>query len=163
MAKLWSCSNAYNQIPTVKRIIIFLLIIALIIFSVIFFDIGSYLTFSELKDKQAQLQSLVSENPFLSAGIYFIIYVVATAISIPGALIFTLAGGALFGLLYGTLLVSFASTIGALLAFIVARYFLHEYVQNRFASRLTFINKKIKEEGAFYLLFLRLVPVFPFV
>lgn len=146
-----------------NRIIIFLLIIALIIFSVIFFDIGSYLTFSELKDKQAQLQSLVSENPYLSAGIYFLIYVIATAISIPGALIFTLAGGALFGFLYGTLLVSFASTIGALLGFLVARYFLHDYVQTRFASRLTLINKKVKEEGALYLLFLRLVPVFPFV
>ena len=163
MAKYWSRSNAYKQIPTVKRIIIFLLIIALIIFSVIFFDIGSYLTFSELKDKQTQLQSYVTDNPFVSAGIYFLIYVFATALSIPGALIFTLAGGALFGFLFGTLLVSFASTLGALLGFLVARYFLHDYVQSRFANRLTLINKKIKQEGALYLLFVRLVPVFPFV
>jgi len=87
---------------------------------------------------------------------------VATAASIPGAAILTLAGGALFGLLNGTILVSFASTIGALFAFLVSRYFLHDFVQNKFTDRLQTINKKIEKEGAFYLLFLRLVPVFPF-
>ena len=145
-----------------KRIIIFLIIIASIIFAAVFFDIGSYLSFSELKARQAELQALVSQRPITSALLYFVVYVLATAVSIPGAAILTLAGGALFGLLKGTILVSFASTIGALLAYLVARYFLHDYVQNKFADRLKIINTKVKQEGAYYLLFLRLVPVFPF-
>ena len=145
-----------------KRIIIFLVIVALIIFGFTYFDVGNYLTFSELKERQSELQSLVNSKPFIAAAIYFSIYVIATAVSLPGAFIFTLAGGALFGLTQGTLLVSFASTIGALLAYLVARYFLHDFVQNKFSDRLTLINRKVEEEGAFYLLFLRLVPVFPF-
>ncbi len=145
-----------------NRIIIFLVIAALIIFGITYFDVGSYLTFNELKERQSELQSLVNNNPFTAAAIYFSLYVIATSISLPGAFIFTIAGGALFGLTQGTVLVSFASTIGALLAYLVARYFLHDFVQNKFSDRLELINRKIKEEGAFYLLFLRLVPVLPF-
>lgn len=145
-----------------KRIIIFLLIIASIIFGVIYFDISNYLTFSELKERQSDLQTLVSNNPVSAVGLFFLFYVIATSVSLPGAFIFTLAGGALFGLVEGTILVSFASTIGALCAYIIARYFLHDFVQIKFSSRLELINKKVREEGAFYLLFLRLVPVFPF-
>jgi pyruvate/2-oxoglutarate dehydrogenase complex dihydrolipoamide dehydrogenase (E3) component/uncharacterized membrane protein YdjX (TVP38/TMEM64 family) len=146
----------------VKRIIIFLVIIASIIFGVAFFDLTSYLTFDELKQRQSELQSLVSDNSFAAAAIFFLVYVLATSVSFPGALILTLAGGALFGLVQGTLLISFASTIGALFAFLVARYFLHDFVQNKFSDRLTLINQKVEKEGAFYLLFLRLVPAFPF-
>ncbi len=146
----------------VKRIIIFLAIIASIIFCVIAFDLEKYLTFAELKSRQSELQSLVNNNPFTSAAIYFLIYVLATAASLPGALIITLSGGALFGLFKGTVLVSFASTLGALLAFLIARFFLHDYVQNKFPERLKLINQKVKQEGAYYLLFLRLVPIFPF-
>ena len=145
-----------------KRIIIFLVIIASIIFGVAFFDLTSYLTFDELKQRQSELQSLVSDNSFAAAAIFFLVYVLATSVSFPGALILTLAGGALFGLVQGTLLISFASTIGALFAFLVARYFLHDFVQNKFSDRLTLINQKVEKEGAFYLLFLRLVPAFPF-
>ena len=145
-----------------KRIIIFLLIIALIIFSVIVFDVQNLFTLSALKEKQEQLQTTVDSHPFYSASIFFISYVIFAGLSLPGVIIFTLAAGALFGLLQGTILVSFASTIGAFLAFLVARFFLHDTVQERFSSRLTTINRKINSEGAFYLLFLRLVPVFPF-
>ena len=145
-----------------KRIIIFLAIIASIIFAVSYFDIGSYLSFSELKARQAEFQTSVEQNPVTSAAIYFIIYILATAASIPGAVILTLAGGALFGLFKGTLLVSFASTIGALIAYLAARYFMRDFVQNKFSDRLTVINNKIQQEGASYLLFLRLVPIFPF-
>ena len=145
-----------------KRIIIFLVIIASIIFAGILFDIGSYLTFSQLKQHQFELQAMVSSKPVLAASIFFLAYVVATSVSLPGAFIFTLTGGALFGLVKGTILVSFASTIGALFAYFVARYFLHDFVQNKFADRLELINKKVIKEGAFYLLFVRLVPVFPF-
>ena len=145
-----------------KRIIIFLLLAASIIFSIIYFDIGSLTGFSELKARQLELQALVNDNPRRSAAIFFLVYVAAAAVSIPGALVFTLAGGALFGLLKGTLLVSFASTIGALLAFLAARYFLRASVQNKFSPRLAFINRKIQQEGAFYLLFVRLAPGLPF-
>ena len=138
------------------------MIIALIIFGMTYFDISSYLTFSELKQRQSELQSLVNNNAFTAAAIFFLSYVIATSVSLPGAFIFTLAGGALFGLVQGTILVSFASTIGALFAYLVARYFLHDFVQNKFSDRLKLVNQKIDEEGVFYLLFLRLVPVFPF-
>ena len=145
-----------------KRIIIFLAIIASIILIAIYFDIGNQLTFSELKDRQNDLQALVNQHAFAAAVIYFFAYIVATAVSLPGAFILTLAGGALFGLAKGILLVSFASTIGALLAYLVARYFLNDFIQNKFAQRLKIINKKINQEGAFYLLTIRLIPVFPF-
>jgi uncharacterized membrane protein YdjX (TVP38/TMEM64 family) len=140
----------------VKRIIIFLVLIASIIFAVVFFDVASYLSFEQLKQRQSELQSLINNNVFASAAIYFLAYVAATSVSLPGALILTLAGGALFGLVQGTILISFASTIGALLAFLVVRYFLHDFVQNKFSERLKFINDKVKQEGAYYLLFVRL-------
>ena len=145
-----------------NRIIIFLVLIASIIFGVVFFDLASYLTFDELKQRQSELQALVGDNAFASASIFFLLYVIVTGVSLPGALILTLAGGALFGLTQGIILISFASTIGALLAFLVARYFVHDFVQSKFSERLALVNKKVNEEGAFYLLFLRLVPVFPF-
>lgn len=145
-----------------KRIIIFLVIIAAIIFSAIAFDIGSLLSFDQLKERQADLQMLIEDNPLISAAVFLLIYIAATAISIPGAVILTLAGGALFGLAQGTVLVSFASTLGALFAFLVSRYFLHDFVQNKFSDRLETINLKVAKDGAFYLLFLRLVPLFPF-
>ena len=139
-----------------------MVLIASIIFAVVFFDVASYLSFEQLKQRQSELQSLINNNVFVSAAIYFLAYVAATSVSLPGALILTLAGGALFGLVQGTILISFASTIGALLAFLVVRYFLHDFVQNKFSERLKFINDKVKQEGAYYLLFVRLVPVFPF-
>ena len=126
------------------------------------FDLQNLFTLAALKEKQVQLQGAVNNNPLYSATIFFIAYVVFAGLSLPGVVIFTLAAGALFGILQGTILVSFASTIGAFVAFLVARYLLHDSVQQKFANRLTTINRKIKSEGAFYLLFLRLVPVFPF-
>lgn len=145
-----------------KRIIIFLLIVASIILAAFYSDIGSYLSFEELKNRQHEFQSLVTSNPFTAAATFFAIYILATAISLPGATILTLAGGALFGFIEGLLLVSFASSIGALFAYFVARFFLKDFVQNKFSERLKIINHKIEQEGAWYLLFLRLVPVFPF-
>lgn len=156
------CRQQQAQATTVKRIIIFLFIIALIIIGVIAFDVQSLFTLSEFKEKQDQLRTTVASHPFRSAAIFFISYVIFAGLSLPGVIIFTLAAGALFGLIQGAILVSFASTIGAFLAFLVARFFLHDSVQERFSDRLVTVNRKIKTEGAFYLLFLRLVPVFPF-
>ena len=146
-----------------KKIILFIALLITAGVSFVVLDLGMLFTLGELKEKQAQLQALVEANPFTSALLFSLGYIIATGISIPGALIFTLAGGALFGLVTGSIIISFASSIGALLAFLITRYFLHDFVQEKYSRQLKVINQRVKEEGIYYLLFLRLVPVFPFV
>lgn len=136
--------------------------VALLIWAYVAFDLGRLLTLEHLKSSRDQLQGLFAEQPALTLGIYFAVYVIATAASFPGAVILTLAAGALFGFWLGLLVVSFASSLGALLAFLVARYLLRDTVQRRFVRTLTPINEGIARDGVFYLLTLRLVPVFPF-
>lgn len=119
-------------------------------------------TFSELKTRQAELQALYHMNPAWTIAAYLIIYIASTALSLPGATILTLAGGALFGLGTGLVLVSFASTIGATLAMVFARFLLRDFVENKFRDRLAAINAGLKREGGFYLFTLRLIPLFPF-
>jgi pyruvate/2-oxoglutarate dehydrogenase complex dihydrolipoamide dehydrogenase (E3) component/uncharacterized membrane protein YdjX (TVP38/TMEM64 family) len=126
------------------------------------FDLGQYLNLQTLKAQQAAIQNFHTGNPLLSSALYFAVYVVTTALSLPGAALLTLAGGAVFGLLWGTLIVSFASTIGATLAFLMSRFLLRDWVEKRFGQRLAPIDAGIRREGAFYLFTLRLVPVFPF-
>ncbi|UOD50042.1 FAD-dependent oxidoreductase [Orrella daihaiensis] len=126
------------------------------------FDLGQLLTLESLKNSRNQLLGLYAHQPALTFSIYFAIYLIATAASFPGAVILTLAGGALFGFWLGLLVVSFASSLGALLAFLLARYFLHDAVQSRFTRTLTPINEGVKRDGVFYLMTLRLVPIFPF-
>jgi dihydrolipoamide dehydrogenase len=125
-------------------------------------DFGQYFNLEYLKSQQAAIENWRAANPVKAVVIYSTIYIVVTALSLPGAVIMTLAGGALFGLLWGTVIISFASTIGATLAFIIARYLFHDWVQEKFGNRLQAINEGIRKEGAFYLFSLRLVPVFPF-
>ncbi|MFN2355801.1 MAG: TVP38/TMEM64 family protein, partial [Desulfopila sp.] len=127
-----------------------------------FFDLDRHLTLEGIKEAQAQLESWRSGAPLLTAFSFLAIYVVVTALSLPGAAVLTLAAGAFFGLLWGVVIVSFASTFGATLAFLVARFILRDSVQNRFGDRLQTINRGVEREGAFYLFTLRLVPVFPF-
>ena len=126
------------------------------------FDLGQYLNLRTLKEQQAAIQAFQAAQPLLSIVIYFLVYVVATALSLPGAALLTLAGGAVFGLLWGTVIVSFASTVGATLAFLMSRFLLRDWVENRFGQRLAAIDQGVRREGAFYLFTLRLVPVFPF-
>ena len=126
------------------------------------FDLGQYLNLQTLKDKQAAIKAFHADNPFLSSAAYFIIYVLATALSIPGAALLTLAGGAVFGLFWGTVIISFASTIGATLAFLMSRFLLRDWVTRRFGQRLAAVDQGVHREGALYLFTLRLVPVFPF-
>lgn len=126
------------------------------------FDLDRALTFEALKQSQARFAALYAESPWLVAGGFFTLYVVVTALSLPGAVIMTLAGGALFGVVIGTVLISFASTIGATLAFLVSRYLLRDTLQRRFGDKLTAFNNGILQDGAFYLFTLRLVPLFPF-
>ncbi len=125
-------------------------------------DLGRYLSLEYFKQQQAAIETWRAAQPAKAALIYFLAYVAVTGLSLPGAAVMTLAGGAIFGLLWGTLLVSFASTAGATLAFLASRFLLREWVQQRFGERLRAINAGIAREGGFYLFTLRLVPVFPF-
>jgi pyruvate/2-oxoglutarate dehydrogenase complex dihydrolipoamide dehydrogenase (E3) component/uncharacterized membrane protein YdjX (TVP38/TMEM64 family) len=130
--------------------------------SFLVFDLQSYLNLTYLKTQHEHFQSYYENHKLITLAAYFILYVLVTAISFPGATVLTLAGGALFGLGTGLLLVSFASTIGATLAFLAARTLLYDFVQGKFGDRLDTINEGIKREGGFYLFTLRLVPLFPF-
>ncbi|MEA1604866.1 FAD-dependent oxidoreductase [Pseudomonas spirodelae] len=126
------------------------------------FDIGQYLNLEALKAQQVALNAQVAEQPWLAAGLFFLAYVAVTALSLPGAALMTLLGGALFGLIEGFVLISFASTLGASLAMLSSRFLLRDWVQGRFGQRLASINNGVEREGAFYLFALRLVPLFPF-
>ncbi len=141
-----------------------LLIAAFVALVVLFFvfDLGRFLSLDYIKQRQSDFAALYADQPALVIGAFFAIYVAVTALSLPGAAIMTLAGGAIFGVLAGTVIVSFASSIGATLAFLVSRYVLRDSVQSRFGSRLAEINKGIEKDGAFYLFTLRLVPLIPF-
>jgi pyruvate/2-oxoglutarate dehydrogenase complex dihydrolipoamide dehydrogenase (E3) component/uncharacterized membrane protein YdjX (TVP38/TMEM64 family) len=142
--------------------IILLVVLALLIGGFFFFDLQQWLTFEGVKSRLDSFESWRASEPLLVGGAFFLCYVLVTALSLPGAAVMTLAAGALFGLLWGTVIVSFASSIGALLAFLVARYVLRDTVQSRFGDRLKAINEGIERDGAFYLFTLRLVPLFPF-
>ena len=137
-------------------------VILLLVFAFFAFDAGQYFTLEYLKAQKAAFLDFYTENTLLTIAIYFVLYVVMAALSLPGAAVMTLAGGAIFGLATGTLIVSFASTIGATLAFMVSRFLLRDYVQNRFRQKLKTINEGIEKDGPFYLFTLRLIPVFPF-
>ncbi|WP_417447685.1 FAD-dependent oxidoreductase [Idiomarina abyssalis] len=144
-----------------KKLLLLLVIITLFV-SAFAFDLTQYLSLDVLKEKQQQLNQLFVDYPFTVFAIYFVIYVVTTALSLPGATILTLGSGAIFGLGWGLLLASFAASFGAFLAFLSARFILHDWVQEKFGDRLTAINRGMERDGAFYLLSLRLVPLFPF-
>lgn len=142
-----------------------LLILVLILGLVIAFfalDLPQYLTLDFLKSRQAAFAGFYADNRLLTIAGYMAIYILVTALSLPGAVVMTLAGGALFGLGVGFVAISFASSIGATLAFLVARFLLRDSVQSRFGDRLKAINAGVRKEGAFYLFSLRLVPIFPF-
>ncbi len=139
-----------------------LIIIFLAIASFLFFDLGQYLTLGFFKSQQEKIDLYYQAHPGQTILIYFVIYISVAALSLPGAAIMTLVGGAIFDLLTGTLIVSFASSIGATLAFLASRFLFRDAVQSRFGRHLNAINTGMEKEGAFYLFTLRLVPAFPF-
>lgn len=126
------------------------------------FDIGQYLSLEFFQSQRAAIDAAVSAQPVRSGLIFFLIYLVVTGLSLPGATLLTLVAGAIFGLVWGTVIVSFASTLGATLAFLSARFLLRDWVEQRFGARLRPVNEGIDRDGAFYLFALRLVPLFPF-
>ncbi|MCM8613001.1 bifunctional TVP38/TMEM64 family protein/FAD-dependent oxidoreductase [Accumulibacter sp.] len=142
-----------------------IVILALIVVAVVAYfqlGLGQYLDLDALKTQQAALGDHYRQHPWQVAGFYFTAYIAITALSLPGAALLTLAGGAIFGLLWGTVIVSFASSIGATLAFLAARFLLRDWVGARFGERLKAVDEGIRRDGAFYLFTLRLIPVFPF-
>ncbi|MFK8016858.1 MAG: FAD-dependent oxidoreductase [Gammaproteobacteria bacterium] len=141
---------------------ILLLLVAAAIVSFFVFDLQQYLSFTALKEQRDALAGYAREHPLIAIGSYFAAYVLVAGLSLPGATIMTLAGGAIFGLLIGTVVVSFASSIGATCAFLAARFVFKDGVEKRFGDRLKPINEGISRDGPFYLLALRLVPVIPF-
>jgi pyruvate/2-oxoglutarate dehydrogenase complex dihydrolipoamide dehydrogenase (E3) component/uncharacterized membrane protein YdjX (TVP38/TMEM64 family) len=145
-----------------KGRLIVLIAIAALIAAFFYFDLKSLFSLDYFKAQQATIDTYFQAHPLQTAAIYFAIYVAVTGLSLPGAAIMTLVGGAIFGLLWGTLIVSFASAIGATLAFLASRYLFRDAIQAKFGDKLAAINRGVEKEGAFYLFALRLVPAFPF-
>tara|TARA_Y100001960_G_C14782465_1_gene887897 strand:- start:4754 stop:5437 length:684 start_codon:yes stop_codon:yes gene_type:complete len=142
-----------------KKILGISFLIITLIFILLFKD---YFTLEVVKEYQVRFNDFIDNNSLLSMTIYFFLYVIVTALSIPGAAVITLLGAALFGFWKALFLISFASSIGATLAFLISRYLLKDWVQNKFGNKLDTINKGIEDEGSFYLFSLRLIPIMPF-
>lgn len=136
--------------------------LAAVIGAYVMFDLGRFLDLEYLKSAHERIVNLVHDAPVLSSVIFFAGYVLVTAASLPGAAVMTLAGGAVFGLVWGLALVSFASSIGATLAMLIARKLFGEAVQRRFGEQLATVNRGLERDGGFYLFSLRMVPLFPF-
>ena len=143
-----------------KLLLLSAIIAAVIAFFV--FDLGRYFSLSFIKQSQQAFSELYDVRPIFITAVFFAIYVLITALSLPGAAIMTLAAGASFGLVWGTVVVSFASTLGATLAMLISRYVLRDSIEKRFGNKLADVNKGVEKEGAFYLFTLRLIPLIPF-
>jgi len=144
-----------------KKAILALLLIGAIA-AYFIFDLGQIISLENFKAQQAEIIAAKDASPAVYIAGFFLLYVAVTGLSIPGAAIMSLIAGALFGVLIGTAIVSFASTMGATLAFLSARYLLRDWVQTRFGERLRAIDDGLEKDGAFYLFTLRLIPIFPF-
>ena len=145
-----------------KKKLLIAAIVAALIALFFAFDLGRFLTLESLKTNRDALTAFYQKNRLLMAGAFIAIYIIQTALSLPGAAVLSLAAGAIFGALTGTLYVNIGATVGATLAFLVARYLFHDVIQNKFGPRLEKINRELETRGFNYLLFLRLVPLFPF-
>ncbi len=145
-----------------KKQLLILAVVGLALVAFFALDLGQYLQLSTVQERMDDLRSWYRQNPLLAGLLYFTLYVAVTGLSVPGAAVMTLAGGALFGFWYALLLVSFGSSVGATLAFLVSRTLLRDWVQGKFGRQLTAINTGFARDGAFYLFTLRLVPLFPF-
>ncbi|MCP4395682.1 MAG: TVP38/TMEM64 family protein [bacterium] len=158
-------TNTQEKLPPKSKVtqkIVIVGVLALLIALFFLFDLGQYFSLEYMKQSQVRFAELYAQHRVLVVAAYMGIYVVMAALSLPGAAVMTLLGGALFGFIVGTAAVSFASTIGATLACLVARFLLRDWVQAKVGEKLKAINEGVEREGAFYLFTLRLIPVFPF-
>lgn len=146
---------------TSKKVML-LFLIGLIFAGYFYFDLSTYFTLDTLQGSKERLNEFYNQNTIGVIAGFFLVYVIMAAFSLPGAAVMTLAAGVIFGFALGLLVSSFASSLGALLATVVARYVLGDWVEEKFGDRLKKINEGIKKEGAFYLFTLRLIPIFPF-
>ncbi len=146
-----------------KRQLAVLALLAVLVAAFFAFDLRQFFSLEYFQSRREAIAAYFQASPWRTAAIYFAVYVAVTGLSLPGAAIMTLAGGAIFGLLWGTIIVSFASSLGATLAFLASRFVLRDWVQGRFGDKLRPVNEGVEREGAFYLFALRLVPAFPFV
>ena len=142
--------------------ILLLAVIALVVALFFIFDLQRFLTLESIKARQHDFEAFYGKHKSATIAAYMAAYILVTAMSLPGAAVMTLAGGALFGLWVGTVMVSFASTIGATLAFLLSRFLFRDAIQQKFGDKLAAINRGIERDGNFYLFTLRLVPAFPF-
>lgn len=139
-----------------------LALVAALVAGYFLFDLGRYLDLGYLKQAHGNIVSLVNAHPWVSTLVFFAGYVLVAALSLPGAAVMTLAAGAIFGLAWGLVLVSFASSVGATLAMLISRRLLGEVVQQRFGRQLGSVNRGLEQDGGFYLFSVRMVPLFPF-
>ncbi|MGE0621794.1 MAG: TVP38/TMEM64 family protein [Pseudomonadales bacterium] len=142
--------------------LVLLVLVAGLVAAFFLLDLDRFASLDYLKGVHGEITGFVASHPVQSSALYFVIYVLVTGLSLPGAAVMTLAGGAIFGLLWGLVLVSFASSIGATVAMLIARTLLRDWVQEKFADALSTVNAGMERDGAFYLFGLRMVPLFPF-
>lgn len=152
----------HARIPLTKGRWILLAAVAALLATFVVLDLGRFLSLDALRQSKSAIDAYRDAHPILASAAFFGVYVAAAALSLPGALVLTLAGGAIFGLLWGVLLVSFASSLGATLAFLASRFLFHDAIQSRHGERLRVINAGVRRDGAFYLFTLRLIPAIPF-
>ena len=145
-----------------KHRLLLLIVIVFVILILFAFDIHQYLNLDYIKSQKAILDDYRHSYPIKSAFLFFLFFIFITSISLPGTGVLTLTAGAIFGLIWGTLICSFAAMIGATIALSISRYLLRDYIQNRFKLQLEPINKGIEEDGKFYLFTMRMIPVFPY-
>jgi uncharacterized membrane protein YdjX (TVP38/TMEM64 family) len=144
-----------------KKLLI-IIVIAILVALFFYFDLGRFFTLAALKANRVQLAAFYAGHRVATVAAFMALYVLQTALSLPGAAILSLAAGAIFGVVMGTVFANIAATIGATLAFLVTRYLLHDKVERKFGGRLNKLNEELEARGLNYLLFLRLVPIFPF-
>jgi uncharacterized membrane protein YdjX (TVP38/TMEM64 family) len=145
-----------------KKKLFILIAVALLASLFFYFDLGRFITLEALKDNRKQLAAFYDTHRFVTVAMFMALYVVQTALSLPGAAVLSLAAGAIFGAIMGTVYANLAATIGATLAFLATRYLFQDTVQRKFGERLEKVNRELEARGVNYLLFLRLVPLFPF-
>lgn len=152
--------HADDKSGRAKKVTVFLVVAAIVV--VAYTQFGDALRLQNLARQESELRTFQQAHPVLVYGVAFLVYVVVTGLSLPGAAVLTFVYGWYFGLVHGIVLVSFASTTGATLAFLLSRYLFRDSVQNRFGERLASFNHALEKEGPFFLFTLRLIPAVPF-